>query len=80
MATATLEIYRTESGSVYEVADGRVRRAATSRIGEVDQWQPYVAINRIPAALFTPGTAGEVLEILLESGQRIYTSRLIPPG
>ena len=77
MSTATIEVYRTESGSVYEVADGRVRRAHAT---DVEEWQPYTAINRIPAALFRPGTHGEVLEILLHTGDRVYTSRLILPA
>lgn len=80
MTTATMEIYRTESGSVYEVVGGRIRRVSQDDTAVViDQWQDYTAINRLPAALFTPGTTGEVLEVLLTSGRRIYTSPLVRP-
>ena len=80
VATATIEIYRTESGSVYEVAGRMVRRAGGDGSGPLDSWQAYVAINRLPAALRSPGTPGEVLEIVLESGRRVTTSRLRLPG
>lgn len=79
MSTATIEIYRTESGSVYEVYDGRVRRHARDHKGAAEEWTPYVAISRIPAAVLRPGTQGEVLEIVLRGGRRIYTSRITSP-
>lgn len=79
MTTATLEIYRTESGAVYEVVGRRVRRTSTTGDGPIGDWQDYVAINRLPAALMRPGSQGEVLEILLVGGRRIYTSRLVVP-
>ena len=79
MSTATLEIYRTESGSVYEVVGRQIRRAGGDGTGPLDNWHTYVAINRLPAALFRPGTTGEVLEVVLRGGRRIYTSRLVLP-
>ncbi len=79
MSTATVEIYRTESGSVYEVEGGRIRRFADDAHAGLDDWQPYHAINRLPASLFAPGQPGEVLEVVLTSGRRIYTSRLTLP-
>ncbi|CAN5443491.1 hypothetical protein BH23ACT9_BH23ACT9_40200 [soil metagenome] len=76
MSTGTLEIYRTESGSVYEVAGNRIRRTSVSG---VNPWQEYRSINRLPASLFSPGEPGEVLEVVLGDGKRIFTSRLVLP-
>lgn len=80
MALATCEIYCTESGATYEVADGRVRRAGPRRPGLLTDWTPYAALNRLPATLVRPGAQGEVLEIVLTTGKRIITSRLVPPA
>lgn len=79
MSTATLEIYRTESGSVYEVVGRQIRRHGGDGSGPVDDWTDYVAVSRLPAALFRPGCPGEILEIVLRGGRRIYTSRLVLP-
>ena len=79
MSTATVEIYRTESGSVYEVAGDQVRRSSTDGHPTLDGWQTYRSINRLPASLFKPGQPGEVLEVVLDNGRRIYTSRLVLP-
>lgn len=79
MSTATVEIYRTESGSVYEVVGDQIRRTSDEGRPDIDGWQTYRSINRLPASLFRPGQPGEVLEVLLESGRRIYTSRLVLP-
>ncbi len=79
MSTATVEIYRTESGSVYEVEGDRIRRSSDDGRPGLDGWQTYRAINRVPASLFAPGQRGEVLEVVLTTGRRIYTSRLVPP-
>ncbi|WP_370324497.1 hypothetical protein [Euzebya sp.] len=79
MSTATLEIYRTESGSVYEIAGRRIRRVAGDGSGAIEGWQEYVAINRVPASIFHPGATGEILEVVLRGGRRMYTSRLILP-
>ncbi len=79
MPTPTLEIYRTESGSLYEVEGRRIRRVGGDGTGPLDDWTPYVAVARLPAALFRPGSDGEILEVVLENGRRIYTSRLVPP-
>lgn len=65
---------------MYEVVGRQVRRAGGDGSGPLDAWHPYVAINRLPAALRSPGTPGEVLEIVLEGGRRVYTSRLRMPG
>jgi hypothetical protein len=79
MSTATVEIYRTESGSVYEVVGDQVRRSAVDGRPALEGWQRYRSINRLPASLFKPGQQGEVLEVVLEDGRRIYTSRLVTP-
>lgn len=79
MSTATLEIYRTESGAVYEVVGTQIRRTGVDGVGPIEGWQEYRTINRIPAGLLSPGSAGEVLEVVLKSGRRILTSRLITP-
>lgn len=79
MSLATFEIYRTESGSVYEVADGRIRRAGGDGTGPLDEWAEVKSINRLPAALMRPGHSGEILEIVLANGRRVLTSRLVPP-
>ncbi|MGI9018954.1 MAG: hypothetical protein ACR2HR_17945 [Euzebya sp.] len=79
MSSATMEIYRTESGSVYEVVGSQIRRVSGENGSSVQEWQEYVSINRLPASLFAPGQAGEVLEVLLASGKRIFTSRLVQP-
>lgn len=78
-AAATIEIYRTESGSVYEVVGNQIRRTGGDGSGPLDDWEEYVQVNRLPAALFRPGTAGEVLEVVLRGGRRVYTSRLVLP-
>lgn len=78
MSAATLEIYRTESGAVYEVAGNMIRRTGSSG-GPAREWMEYTAISRIPASLFNPGQQGEVLEVVLTTGRRIFTSRLIAP-
>lgn len=80
MSTATIEIYRTESGSVYEVVGRSVRRTSADGSGPLGDWQPYASISRLPAALLSPGTKGEVLEIVLVGGRRVYTSRLVVPA
>ncbi len=77
MSTATVEIYRTESGSVYEVEGQMIRRTSTA--GPPASWQRYRSISRVPASLFAPGESGEVLEVLMEDGRRIFTSRLVLP-
>ena len=79
MSTATLEIYRTESGAVYEVAGNKIRRHSATRDGLVADWQEYRSISRLPASLLSPGEEGEVLEVVLASGRRIFTSRLVLP-
>ena len=79
MSTATLELYRTESGSTYEVVGRQIRRANADASGLLGSWTPYERINRLPAALFHPGSQGEILEIVLTTGRRIYTSRLLTP-
>ena len=79
MSTATIEIYRTESGSVYEVVGQSVRRTNSDGSGPLGDWQPYASINRLPAALLSPGSTGEVLEIVLVGGKRVYPSRLVVP-
>lgn len=79
MTTSTVEIYRTESGSVYEVMGDQVRRCSADATGPANEWSDYAAINRLPASVFRPGVSGEVLEIILRGGRRIYTSRLIVP-
>ena len=80
MSLATIEIYRTESGSVYEVAGGRVRRVGGDVAGGMGDWVEYRAISAIPAALLRPGSTGEVLEIVLADGRRVLTSRLVAPA
>ena len=79
MSLATCEIYRTESGSLYEASEGRIRKIAGDGSGALEEWTPYVQLNRLPAALLRPGTEGEVLEIVLGAGRRVVTSRLVPP-
>jgi hypothetical protein len=79
MSTATIEIYRTESGAVYEVVGDKVRRVSVDGRPSLSGWQTYRSISRIPAGLFRPGEQGEVLEVLLADGRRITTSRLVPP-
>jgi hypothetical protein len=79
MSAATLEIYRTESGAVYEVAGTMIRRTGRDGDGPAAEWQEFTAIGRIPASLFTPGETGEILEVVLANGRRIYTSRLLTP-
>lgn len=78
-ATPTVEMYRTESGSVYEVDGDRIRRHADDDRVPTGEWQRYRAISRLPASLFAPGEPGEVLEVVLADGRRIYTSRLVHP-
>ena len=79
MTTATLEIYRTESGSTYEVVGDLVRRVSGSGDSAVAAWERYESINRVPAAALRPGVRGEALEIVLTSGRRLLTSRLVMP-
>jgi hypothetical protein len=79
MSVATCEIYRTESGSLYEASEGRIRKVAGDGSGPLEDWTPYVQLNRLPAALLRPGTKGEILEIVLGTGKRVLTSRLVPP-
>lgn len=80
MSLATIEIYRTESGSVYEVAGGRIRRVGGDGGGPLDDWVEYKAIHAVPAALLRPGSTGDVLEIVLATGRRVLTSRLVTPA
>lgn len=64
---------------MYEVAGHLIRRHGADGSGPVDEWTEYVAVNRLPAALLRPGCPGEILEIVLRGGRRIYTSRLVLP-
>lgn len=79
VSTATLEIYRTESGAVYEVDGTRIRRTGVDGRGPIEGWQEYRSINRLPASLLAPGESGEVLEVVLATGRRLLTSRLVLP-
>ena len=79
MTTATTEIYRTESGAIYEVLGNRIRRHASDRPGLVEDWEEYRSISRLPASLLRAGEAGEVLEVVLANGRRVFTSRLVVP-
>lgn len=76
-ARPTLDCYRTASGSVYEVLDGCVRKAGGDPSGRVHGWTPYRSIARVPACVKGPGRTGEILEIVLESGRALYTTRVI---
>lgn len=79
VSTATIEIYRTESGAVYEVVGTQIRRTGVDGKGPIEGWQEYRSITRIPAGLLAPGESGEILEVVLASGRRLLTSRLLVP-
>ncbi|HUG86452.1 MAG TPA: hypothetical protein VMM13_17935, partial [Euzebya sp.] len=61
-------------------AGNRIRRSSPDHSGLVAQWEEYRSISRLPASLLSPGQPGEVLEVVLASGRRLFTSRLVLPG
>lgn len=74
---ATARLYRTESGSVYEVRGSEIRRHG-GRSSTLSDWTPFVSLTRLPAAAARVEGDGEILEIRLATGRRVFTSRLVP--
>lgn len=76
-ALGTAEIYRTESGSIYELRGNELRCTGGSN-PTLEDWTPVESVNRLPAIAAGRLGGGEILEIRLTDGKRIFTSRLVP--